>query len=101
MSQTFEKAVIDERGWVRIPPAIRMHMGLLKKTNIAVMSYKDGIIMVRHVSDGESGDMIKKAQTVLRLEESFKAIHAKNLNISDEEIAEEIKKHRRAKRRAG
>ena len=97
----FEKAVMDESGWVKIPSVIRMRTGLLKKTDIIVTSYNDGIIIVRSVSDDKLEDVIKKTQAVLRLEESFKAMHARNLGVSDEEIVGEIKEYRKAKRKAG
>lgn len=74
---------------------------MLKKTDIVVTSYSDGIIVVRRVSNDKFEDTIKKTQAALRLEESFKAMYAKNQGVSDEEMAGEIKEHRRAKRKAG
>ena len=98
MPQMYEKTVMDESGWVNIPSAIRVRTGLLKKTDIVVASYSDGIIIVRSVSDDKLEDMIKNTQAGLKFEEVFKTIHAKNLGVSDEEISGEIREYRRAKR---
>ena len=98
MSQTYEETVMDENGWVKIPSAIRTRIGLLEKTDVVVTSYSDGIIMVRRVSGGKPVAAIKKTQAALRLEELFEVMHANNLGVSDEEIAEEIKEHRKTKR---
>ena len=97
----YEEAVMDEDGWVKIPSAIRMRTGLLKKADIVVTSYNDKVIVVRRASDGKLEDMIKNTQDELRFEELFNAMHAKNLDVTDEEIAEEIREHRRTKRKAG
>lgn len=96
-----EKTVIDERGWIKIPSAIRTRVGLLKKTDIVVTHYGDGIFIVSSASDGKSEDAIKKAQAAREFEEAFKTMHAKNLGVSDEEIAEEISEYRKAKRKTG
>lgn len=96
-----EKAVIDESGWIQIPSTVRRRVGLLKKTDIVVAPYSDGVIIVRSAPDGKPENMIEKAQAALRLEESFKAMHAKNLDVSNKDIAKEIKKYRKAKRKAG
>ena len=98
MPQMCEKTVIDEGGWVKIPSAIRAQMGLLEKTDIIVTSYSDGIIIVRSVSDNKLEGVIKNIQARLKVEEAFGTIHAKNLGMSDEEIAGEIREYRRAKR---
>lgn len=98
MPQMYEKAVMDKNGWVKIPSAIRARMGLLKKTDIIVTSYSDGIIIVRPVSDDKLEDMIKNTQAMLKFEEAFETVHAKSLGVSDEEIAGEIREYRRAKR---
>ena len=73
-------------------------MGLLKKTDIVVTSYSDGIIIVRPVSDDKLEYMIKNMQVGLKFEEAFETAHAKGLGVSDEEIAGEIREYRRAKR---
>lgn len=99
MSQMHEKAVMDENGWVKIPPAIRMRAGWLKKTDIIFASCSDRIIIARPIP-GEVDDTIKKTQAALKLEESFSAMRAKNFGVSDEEIAEEIKEYRKEKRKA-
>lgn len=78
-----------------------MRTGLLKKTDIIVTSYGDRIIIVHYVSGGKYEDVIKKTRAVLRLEESFKVMHAKNLGVSDEDMAGEIKEYRKAKRKTG
>lgn len=96
-----EKAVMDERGWIRIPSAIRMRAGLLKKTDIVITHYGNEIIIVSSASDGKFEDAIKKAQAVREFEEAFKTMHAKNLGVSDEEIAEEIREYRKVKRGTG
>lgn len=98
MPQMCEKAIMDENGWVKIPSTIRARMGLLKKTDIIVTSYSDGIIIVRPVSDDKLEDMIKNTQAMLKFEEAFETVHAKSLGVSDEEIAGEIREYRRAER---
>ena len=42
--------------------------------------------------------MIEKTHARLKLEEAFNAMHAKNLGVSDEEIAGEIKEYRKTRR---
>ena len=96
-----EKTVIDEGGCVKIPSIIRARTGWLKKTDITVTAYSDGIIMMSSASGDKLEDAIKKTQAVLKLEESFKAMRAKNFDVSDEEIAGEIKEYRKAKRKTG
>ena len=98
MPQMCEKTVMDESGWVKIPSTIRAQMGLLKKTDIIVTSYSDGIIIVRSVSNDKLEDMIKKTLAGLKFEEAFETVHTKSLGVSDEEIAGEIREYRRAKR---
>lgn len=96
-----EKVVIDENGWIQIPSTIRRRVGLLKKTDIMIAPYSDGVIIVHSVPDGKLDNMIEKTQAALSLEESFKTIHAKNLGVSDKDIVKEIKKYRKAKRKSG
>ena len=43
-------------------------------------------------------DAVKKTQAALKFEEVSKTMHAKNLGVSDEEIAGEIREYRKAKR---
>ena len=64
MPQICEKTVMDEGGWVKIPSTIRMQAGLLKKTDIIVTPYSDGIIIVRSVPDDKLEDVIKNMERV-------------------------------------
>ena len=98
MSPMREKTIMNENGWVQIPNNIRMRVGLLKKTNIVVTDCGDGIVMIRPDSGGKFEDVIKKTQAALEFEEAFKTMRAKNVGVSDEEIAEEIREYRKAKR---
>lgn len=93
-----EKAIMDESGWVKIPTAIRMRVGLLKKTDLVVTYCGDGIVMISPDSGSKFEDAVKKTQAALEFEEASKTMHAKNLGVSAEEIAGEIREHRKAKR---
>lgn len=98
MSQMREKTTMDESGWVKIPTAIRMRVGLLKKTDIMITHCGDGIVIISPDSGSKFEDAVKKTQAAFKFEEVFKTMHAKNLGVSDEEIAGEIREYRKAKR---
>ena len=91
-----EKTIMDESGWVKIPAAMRVD--LLKKTDIMITYCGNGIVIISPDSDSKFEDAVKKTQAALKFEEVFKTMHAKNLGVSDEEIAVEIREYRKAKR---
>lgn len=93
-----EKTTMDESGWVKIPAAIRMRMGLLKKTDIMITYCGDRIVIISPDLGSKFEYAVKKTQAALKFEEVSKTMHAKNLGVSDEEIAGEIREYRKAKR---
>ena len=86
MSQKHMITTMGEKGQVEIPQRIIKVMGLGAKTQL-VMTYKDGAIIITKASISTAG---------YDLENIFKQMDAKNLQISDEEIKKEIKEYRKS-----
>ena len=96
-----EKTAIDEKGRVQIPPTIRVRTGWLKKMDVTVTVYGNKLVIENFVSGSNPEDTIKKTQAALKLEELFKAMHAKNFDMSDKEIVREIKEYRKERHKTG
>ncbi|MCH8915984.1 MAG: AbrB/MazE/SpoVT family DNA-binding domain-containing protein [Thaumarchaeota archaeon] len=89
MSQELEITTMSEKGQIVIPQLLRKEMGLKAKTRFIVMR-KGDFIMMKAL---QMPDMNKEWNSI------FKKIDEKNLRISDKEIASEVKKYRKAKRK--
>ena len=89
MYQELEITTMSEKGQIVIPQILRKEMDLKAKTRFIVMRKGDVIVM--------------KTLQMPNMEEEwdniFNKMDKKNLKISDKEIAGEVKKYRKAKRK--
>ena len=89
MSQELEITTMSEKGQIVIPQLLRKEMGLKAKTRFIVMRRGDVIVM----KTLQMPDMKKEWDSI------FDKMDKKKLKISDKEIAGEVKKNRKAKRK--
>lgn len=89
MSQELEITTMSEKGQVVIPQLLRKEMGLKAKTRFIVIR-KGDVIMMKTL---QLPDMEKEWDSI------FKKMDEKKLKISDKEIASEVKKYRKTKRK--
>jgi len=89
MSQELEITTMSEKGQIVIPQPFRKEMGLKAKTRFIVMRKGDFIMM----KTLQMPDMKKEWDSI------FKMMDEKKLMISDKEIASEVKKYRKTKRK--
>lgn len=89
MSQELEITTMSEKGQVVIPQTLRKEMGLKAKTKMIVMRKGDIIVM----------KMLQIPDVKKEWDSIFKRMDNKKLKISDKEILNEVKKHRKAKRK--
>jgi len=89
MSQELEITTMSEKGQIVIPQLFRKKMNLKAKTRFVVMRKGDIIVMkTLRVPDVE-----KEWDSI------FNKMDKKKLKVSDKEIAYEVKKYRKAKRK--
>lgn len=87
MSQEPEVTTMSEKGQVVIPQEFRNYLGIKPKTKFIVFVRGDAIIMKKlQLPD------IKK-----EWDDIFKSIDKKKLNLTEYDIAKEIKAHRKGK----
>lgn len=90
MAQEPEVTTVSEKGQVVIPQSLRRELGIKPRTKLLVFGRGDTLIMKKL----ELPDLRKE------WDEIFKAMDAKKLKISENEILDEIAAVRRERRRS-
>lgn len=90
MAQGPEVTTVSDKGQVVIPQALRKELGIKPRTKFVVYGRGDTLIMKRL----ELPDMRKE------WDEIFRAMDAKKLRISEDEVIDEVAAVRRERRRS-
>ncbi len=89
MAEELEITTISEKGQVVIPQNFRREMGLKAKTKLVVMRKGDIIVM----------KTLRIPDVKREWDSIFRKMDKKKLKVSDKEVVNEVKRHRKSRRK--